>query len=82
VKLQTMMVGGRRFVERAALDRFVEAVTAAASAKLQPRCCEAETFAAAPRTAETSRQLKAEGLLSKSSRKKTSAGRRNAQYAQ
>jgi hypothetical protein len=61
VRLTTVMVGGRRFVDTAELDRFIAAVSAASeaisaerapvSAKSKPR-----------RSAEMSRRLKRAGL--------------------
>jgi hypothetical protein len=38
VKLQTVCVGGRRFVARTALDEFISATTAAASGRAGARC--------------------------------------------
>src|ERR1700722_12718296 len=61
VRLKTSMIGGRRYVTRAALQRFIDAVTAAAS----PAGVEmpAETESRRPRSPETSERLKRAGLL-------------------
>jgi len=62
VKLETKLIGGRRFVYPAALNRFIEAVTAAASKADQPAPSE-PAAGKRPRSSETSRRLKRAGLM-------------------
>jgi Protein of unknown function (DUF1580) len=72
VRLQTILIGGRRYVTRAALQQFIEAVTAAASASAEPSLPSKPLSAdqRRMRSDETRRRLKREGLLSRPRRRK------------
>jgi Protein of unknown function (DUF1580) len=74
VRLKTSMIGGRRYVTRAALQQFIEAVTAAASASAGPSSASesAGDNLRHGRSAEMSKRLRRAGLL---------AGRRKKQRA-
>jgi hypothetical protein len=65
VKLVTKLIGGRRYVTRAALQQFIEAVTAAASASAGPPSASesAANDLRHGRSAEMSKQLRRAGLL-------------------
>jgi hypothetical protein len=63
VRLKTSMIGGRRYVTRAALREFNEAVTAAASRNAEKVPAEREPVTKRQRPAETSRRLRQAGLI-------------------
>jgi hypothetical protein len=63
VRLKTVLVGGRRYVSRAALNRFIQAVTAATQQSDGPSAAAApQKGSTRRRSAETSRRLKEAGL--------------------
>ena len=62
VRLKTSLIGGRRYVTRAALQQFIEAVTAAASGN-EKGFIEAKPEIKRQRPAETSRRLRQAGLI-------------------
>jgi hypothetical protein len=72
VRLQTVLIGGRRYVTRNALQQFIEAVTAAASASAEPSLPSKPSpeQRGGGRSVETRRRLKREGLLSRPRRRK------------
>jgi hypothetical protein len=63
VKLETILIGGRRYVSRAALRQFIEAVTAAASGKPDAAAAASNVESKRQRPAETSRRLRQAGLI-------------------
>jgi hypothetical protein len=63
VKLETVLIGGRRYVSRAALRQFIDAVTAAASQAEGPAVSKPSNESKRQRPAETSRRLRQAGLI-------------------
>ena len=59
VRLETFLVGGRRFTSREALDRFSERVTAAANGEPAPRRTNRQRAAA---ISQAERELNAAGI--------------------
>jgi hypothetical protein len=62
VKLQTVLIGGRRYCYPSAMRQFIAAVTAAASGKPDGAAAEPETETKRQRSAEMSRRLRQAGL--------------------
>jgi Protein of unknown function (DUF1580) len=64
VKLETLLIGGRRYVSRVALQQFIDAVTSAASrTEESPAASKPSNETKRQRPAETSRRLRQAGLI-------------------
>jgi Protein of unknown function (DUF1580) len=64
VKLQTELIGGRRFVYREALEQFIQAINDAAVSKADRPASSSEPAGGKhTRSAETSKRLKRAGLM-------------------